>query len=248
MCGRFVVARAAGALIAEFEVETAGEELPEPSYNIAPTSMIPIILDALPRDAGPGAAPVRRLEAAKWGLVPGWAKDPSVGVRAFNARSETAAAKPTFRTAVKQRRALIPASGYYEWKTLGDGAKIPHYLHPAEGGTLPMAGLYEWWRDPAGGEDAPWLLSASILTRASTGALAEIHDRMPVFLDADGAEGGAPGWREWIDPQEPGTPDLLAAIAEHGAEVAERLEIRRVGRAVGNVRNQGPELIEPAED
>lgn len=226
--------------MAEFDVELEGEELPEPSYNIAPTTMIPIILDAVPRGAEPGAAPVRRIESAKWGLVPAWAKDPSVGVRAFNARSETAAAKPTFRAAVKQRRALIPATGYYEWKTLADGTKIPHFIHPAGGGSLPMAGLYEWWRDPAGGEAAPWLLSATILTRPASGALAEIHDRMPVFLAED-------GWREWLDPAEPGSPELVAATAERGAEVAEGLEARRVGKGVGNVRNQGPELIEPAE-
>lgn len=240
MCGRFVVAKAASELIAEFDVELEGEELPEPSYNIPPASRIPIILDAVPRGAGEGAEPARRLEAAKWGLVPSWAKDPSVGVRSFNARSETAASKPTFRSAVRQRRAMIPATGYYEWRRHADGSKTPHFIRPADGSTLPMAGLYEWWRDPEAGEDAPWLLSATILTRAAAGHLAEIHDRMPVFLDRGELA-------EWLDPRARDAEGLLATVAARGEEVAETLEAIVVGPEVGNVRAQGPSLIEPAE-
>lgn len=251
MCGRFVVARASADLIADYGVDLAGDDLPEPSWNIAPTTRIPVLIDTAPRASGtddsdaaadgdaasPGTV-ARRLEGARWGLVPTWAKDISVGVRSFNARSETAASKPTFRTAVAKRRAIVPTTGYYEWHTGPDGAKQPHFIH-VESGDLLMAGLYEWWRDPAA-PDAPWLLSASILTREAVGELATIHHRMPVFVDRDRMD-------EWLDPEVKGDDGLVSSFAEHGAEVASHLAHHPVDRAVGNVRNNGPELIEPIE-
>ena len=99
-------------------------------------------------DSSKTEPPTRRLEPARWGLVPSWAKDPSIGARAFNARSEELEDKPMFRKALEKRRAVVPASGYYEWKK-EDDEKVPHYIHPADGSPLLMAGLYEWWKDPA---------------------------------------------------------------------------------------------------
>jgi putative SOS response-associated peptidase YedK len=237
MCGRFVVAGAATDLVDMFDIDTVGENLPEPSYNVAPTDRVSIVLDSVPKN-DESDVPVRRLEAARWGLVPSWAKDPAVGVRAFNARIESAASKSHFATAVKKRRALVPATGYYEWKSV-DGVKTPHFIHlPDE--LIVFAGLYEWWRNPAADAESPdrWLLSTSILTREATGELASIHDRMPVFLSPDLMD-------EWLDPHTEGDENLLAAISEGGAQMQERVETYEVDRAVGNVKNNSPALIDP---
>ena len=239
MCGRFVVAGASSDLVALFDVDLPADNLPAASWNIAPTDPVAIVLDSIPKGEDAGDEPVRRLEAARWGLVPGWAKDVKVGVTAFNARIETASEKAHFKNAVKKRRALVPATGYYEWRTV-DGVKTPHFIHLPDGELIVFAGLYEWWRNPAAAEDSPdkWLLSTSILTRESTGELAAIHDRMPVFLAPELME-------EWLDPHSEGTEELLEEVSAGGAEQAERLEFYEVDRAVGNVRNNGPELIEP---
>ncbi|WP_373457215.1 SOS response-associated peptidase, partial [Microbacterium sp. C448] len=119
------------------DVDTVAEDLPAPSFNIAPTDRAVIVLDSAKTDP-----PTRRLEAARWGLVPSWAKDVSIGSRAFNARSEEIEDKPMFRGALEKRRAIVPTSGYYEWKVTDDG-KEPHYIHPADDSPLLMAGLYE---------------------------------------------------------------------------------------------------------
>lgn len=240
MCGRFVVARASGELAADYNAEHIGDDVPEPSFNHAPTTRIPIVVASRGRDDEEDAAPVTRLEGASWGLIPSWAKDPRVGVRAFNARSETAATKPTFRAAVAKRRAVIPVTGYYEWETLADGSKRPFFFTPGDGGTFPLAGLYEWWKDPAADGDDAWVLSASILTRESTGHLARVHDRMPVFLRRDAVA-------DWIDPDAQNGAELLAHVAAEGDEVAQEITGYEVDRAVGNVRRNGPELIEPVK-
>lgn len=236
MCGRFVVANVGSELASVLRVDLEGDDLPEPSYNVAPTAPVAIVLDSTKTDP-----PTRRLETARWGLVPSWAKDPSVGARAFNARAEELEDKPMFRKALEKRRAVVPASGYYEWKAV-DGAKIPHYIHPADGSPLFLAGLYEWWKNPALADDDPqrWMLSFTILTRDSIGRLGSIHDRMPLFVDADHADA-------WLDPSTDNVRDVLDAAIDAAPAVAEGLEDHVVSRAVGNVRNNGPELIEPVD-
>lgn len=238
MCGRFAVAGAAEDIVSFFEADIVGEQLPPPSWNVAPTDPVAIVLDTIPRGE-PDAASVRRVEAARWGLIPSWAKDARDGARAFNARIESAAEKPQFRNAVVKRRAIVPATGYYEWKPEG-GVKVPHFIHPPHNAPLVFAGLYEWWRDTSKADDDPerWVLSTTILTRDSCGKIADIHDRMPVFLAPEYLE-------EWLDPRVAGTPELLGAVSAGGAEVAEQLEFHEVDRAVGNVRNNSPHLIEP---
>lgn len=238
MCGRFVVAGAATDLVEMFDVDLPAENLPEPSWNVAPTDRVPIVLDSIPKTAEDDL-PVRRLEAARWGLVPSWAKDVSVGVTAFNARIESAATKSHFATAVKKRRAIVPATGYYEWKTV-DGLKTPHFIHLPEGELFVFAGLYEWWRNPAAADDAPdkWLLSTSVLTRDASGELTGIHDRMPVFLSPELVD-------EWLDPHAEGSEELLQEVSAGGVEMARRVQFHEVDRAVGNVRNNSPELMEP---
>ena len=241
MCGRFVVAGAASDLVEMFDIDLTADDMPVPSFNVAPTDRVPVVLDTIPKGADPDDPPVRRLEAARWGLVPPWAKDVKMGVTAFNARIETAAQKSHFANAVKKRRAIVPATGYYEWKTVDD-LKTPHFIHLPEGELFVFAGLYEWWRNPAEGDDSPnkWLLSTSILTRDATGELAGIHDRMPVFLSPELLE-------EWLDPHTEGDDDLLAEISHGGEEMAERAQFHVVDRAVGNVRNNSPALMEPVE-
>ena len=222
-----------------FDIDIVAIDLPGPSFNVAPTDQVSIILDTIPRDATDDDEPVRRLESARWGLVPPWSKDLKSGVTAINARIETAAEKPTFASAVKKRRAIVPATGYYEWATV-DGVTTPHFIHMPEGELLVFAGLYEWWRDPAATPDSPakWLLSTSILTRSATGALAGIHDRMPVFL--------SPGLLdEWLDPHTEGSPELLDEISAGSTDVAGFVEFHEVDRGVGNVRNSGPSLVLP---
>ncbi len=237
MCGRFVVASAGTDLVGVLRVDVEGDDLPEPSYNVAPTAQAAIVLDSVKEEL-----PVRRLESARWGLVPGWAKDLKIGARAFNARSEELEDKPMFRSALEKRRAVVPASGYYEWKTV-DGVKIPHYIHPADGSPLFIAGLYEWWRDKAKADDDPtrWLLSFTILTRDSIGHLGSIHDRMPLFLDPDHADA-------WLDPTTDNVRDVLDAAIDAAPALADTLDDHVVSRAVGNVRNNSPELIEPADE
>lgn len=221
------MATPASDLVALFEIDSAGEGLPDPNWNIPPTSTVPIVVEPSPRDDTP---PIRRLEAARWGLVPAWADDVSIGVRAFNARAETAAEKPMFRDAVRERRALVPADGWYEWQKQGE-AKTPHYIHGES--PISFAGLYAWWKQP----DGTWLLSTSILTTASAGAFAEIHDRMPVVV--------SPAMRDaWLDPDEDGEA-ALEAVAAEAAEAVEALSMHVVDSRVGSVRETGAALIAP---
>ncbi len=146
-----------------------------------------------------------------------------------------------FRNALIKRRAVIPASGYYEWKTTDEG-KTPHYIHPADGSPLFFAGLYEWWKNPALADDDParWVLSCTILTRDAIGRLGSIHDRMPLFMDPDFADA-------WLDPTTENVGDILDAAIDAAPDMAETLDDHVVSAAVGNVRNDSPDLIEPVE-
>jgi putative SOS response-associated peptidase YedK len=228
------VASAGPELVGVLRVDVEGDDLPAPSYNVAPTDRVAIVLDSAKTEP-----PTRRLEAARWGLIPSWAKDTKVGARAFNARSEELEDKPMFRSALEKRRAVVPTSGYYEWMNV-DGVKIPHFIHPADGEPLFLAGLYEWWRDKTKGDDDPdrWLLSFTILTRDSIGHLGSIHDRMPLFLDPDHADA-------WLDPTTDNVRDVLDAAIDAAPALADTLTDHEVSKAVGNVRNNSPELIEP---
>ncbi|GAA3770587.1 SOS response-associated peptidase [Microbacterium kribbense] len=234
MCGRFVVANVGSELVGVLRVDVTGADLPAPSYNVAPTDQAAIVLDSSKTEP-----PTRRLESARWGLVPSWAKDLSTGARAINARAEEVEDKPMFRQALIRRRAVVPASGYYEWKRVGD-AKVPHYIHPADDAPLFLAGLYEWWKNPALPDDDParWVLSFTILTRDSIGQLGSVHDRMPLFLDPDFADA-------WLDPSADNVGDILDAAIDAAPDVAAGLDDHVVSKAVGNVRNNTPELIEP---
>lgn len=236
MCGRFVSARKRQELLAEFAVERDLAPADKPAdYNVAPTKRIYTVMDR----AEEGDKKARELRVVRWGLVPSWAKDPSGGSRMINARAETVATKPAFRSAFKRRRCIIPADGYYEW--LPGTPKRPFYIHPTDGGILAFAGIYELWRDKSLPDDAEpaWLWTGSIITTDATDDLGQIHDRMPMLVTAD-------RWEEWLDPENHDTAHLLATMLPAVPSAASGLTSFAVSTAVNSVRNNGPELIEPA--
>ncbi|SEJ32851.1 SOS response-associated peptidase [Demequina mangrovi] len=225
MCGRYANFLTEQELVDAFEIAVIADEARiAPRYNIGPMQDTSIIVAR--KEAG------RSLETARWGLVPSWAKDPAIGSRMFNARSETVAEKPSFRAAFAKRRCIVPASGYYEWKA-GEDGKTPYFIHTEDGTPLAFAGLFEFWRDKALGDEAPWLATCSVVTTAARAAMQEIHDRQPVMLMPDEAAA-------WLDA---GTSkdDLFAAIAAPAPE----LTWHAVDKAVGNIRNQGEQLVLP---
>lgn len=211
--------------------EVVDDEPLAPSYNVAPTDPVHIV-----RSAG-GA---RQLRVARWGLVPSWADDPRIGARMINARYETVGEKPAFRTALARRRCVVPADGYYEWYA-DAGAKRPHFLHRADGGVLGFAGLYEVWRDPrrrSDDEPGAWLWSCTIVTTAATDDLGHLHDRMPMVVPAEARAA-------WLDAALT-DPVAARALPVPAAEVG--LTAYPVSPAIGDVRNNGPHLVEPAPD
>lgn len=195
------------------------EQEPEASYNVAPTQSSWVLTAA-----ENGAAIARQM---RWGLLPGWAKDIKVGASMINARLETVAEKPAFRSAWKSRRCLVPASGYYEWR-LEDGNKQPYWIHDRGGPVLMFAGLWENWKAPTG----DWLQSFTIVTCSAVDAMLELHDRTPLMLSPAVLH-------DWLH----GSTEQAAAIAL-SAEVPD-LEWHAVNRAVSNPRSNGPQLIEP---
>jgi putative SOS response-associated peptidase YedK len=191
----------------------------------------------------------RELRVVRWGLVPSWAKDVSIGSRLINARAETLSEKPAYRRAFARRRCLLPADGYYEWQVLPpapgtEGAtgkapkkvKQPFFIHRADGGPLAFAGLYELWRDRAvpDGEPASWLWSATIVTTSAPDELGQIHDRMPMVIAPD-------SWADWLDPANTDTSDLQGLLVP---AVSDGLESYPVSTAVNSVRHNGPDLLD----
>ncbi|GAB3665742.1 SOS response-associated peptidase [Actinocorallia lasiicapitis] len=232
MCGRYATARARRELLDEFRIDLDetltedGTDLLEADYNVAPTKPVPAVLQRAAKDAPEELEPQRRLKMLRWGLVPSWAKDLSAGSRMINARVETAAEKPSFRKAWAARRCLLPADGYFEWYTGADRKKTPYFIRPKDGSILPMAGLYELWKSPEG----EWIWTCTVLTTQAADELGHLHDRMPmVVTDRDA----------WLDPRVADPGGLLVPAMAGG------LEAFPVGAAVGNVKNNGPALIEP---
>lgn len=241
MCGRYAVTADPATLAEELDAldETGGAA--RTGYNIAPTTEIAAVVDRHDRSDGDdnaGAAVRRRIRAMRWGLVPVWAKDLKSGPLLFNARSETVATKPAFRTSYSRHRCLVPMDGWYEWRPATTGsrpAKTPYFMSHRDGERLYAAGIWSAWKDPQGAKDEGSLLSCSILTTAAVGDLAAIHDRMPLMLHAG-------QWDQWLDP-DGGPPDAL--LASPGEAFAAAISIREVRPLVNSVRNDGPELLQP---
>lgn len=231
-------------LVEDFGVdEVVGEEL-APSWNVAPTDPVRMVVrrhphgtSAAEREAGPEGTCVQ-LRTVRWGLVPSWSTARRSGAPMINARSETVASKPAFKAAFLRRRCLLPALGYYEWQKTG-AAKVPHFLEDPAGATLAMAGLYEIWRDPDLPDDHPerWLWTAAVITRAATDALGAIHDRTPVLVPAERRE----AWLDCTDGDRDAADALLRGMPEP------HLAPRVVSTAVNSVRHNGPELLAPPE-
>ncbi|MEV0404617.1 SOS response-associated peptidase [Actinoallomurus sp. NPDC050550] len=249
MCGRYATARGRQEIIDDFDVERDTTDALEPDYNVAPTKPVPLILT---RD-------VRELHVARWGLVPSWAKDLSIGARMINARVETVHEKPAFRRAFVRRRCLLPADGYYEWYAREDGGKQPFFIRPSDGSMLAMAGLYEIWRPdrevgrggPGGrsgsvgrdglvGSDTEeseeeWVLTCTVITTEATDDVGRIHERMPMLVEPE-------RFGAWLDPALSG-PDEIRSLLVPAA--AGSLEAYPVSTAVNKVRNNGPDLVKP---
>jgi putative SOS response-associated peptidase YedK len=219
VCGRYASSRGAEYLVDHFEADEPPEEALPPSWNVAPTD--PAYVVAVRHDR-------RVLRVARWGLEPGW-QGKRRGAPLINARRETVASSPAFRAAFARRRCLVPADGYYEWQPTGGKGKQAWYLTSRDGAPLAMAGLYEVRRD----DDGVSRWTCTVLTTSAPDELGQIHDRTPLLVPRE-------QWARWLDPAVehpgedllvPGTPGVLDAWP--------------VGPAVGNVRNDGPELVEP---
>jgi|SRR5580700_111195 putative SOS response-associated peptidase YedK len=185
---------------------------------------------------------VRELRVVRWGLVPFWAKDISIGSRLINARAETVATKPAFRRAFARHRCLLPADGFYEWEKSGDpkkAAKQPYYIRREDGGVLAFAGLYELWRDKDRPDDDPesWLWTATIITTRAEDEVGRIHDRMPMVIEPA-------RWADWLDPTAT-SAEALHGLMTPAASV--HLTTYPVSTEVNSVRHNGPGLIEPME-
>ncbi len=237
MCGRYAASANPDDLVEEFEVVERPEEALAPSWNVAPTQDVYAVLERAPRGE-PDEPPRRRLQVARWGLVPSWAKDAAIGNRLINARMETVAEKPAFKKAFAKRRALLPADGYFEWYGEVKGKKQPFFIRPAEGGVLAMAGLYELWRDPSVPADAetdPWLWTVTVLTTTATDDLGRIHDRMPLLVEKQ-------RYAEWLDPAVDDPDDLRSLLVPAAPGL---LTAYPVATTVNNVKNNCPELVDP---
>jgi putative SOS response-associated peptidase YedK len=224
MCGRFTL-HTTGALVAQqFELPNTPDL--QPRYNIAPTQDVAVVR----QEAG-----VRALVALRWGVVPSWSKEPSIGVRMINARGETVAEKPAFRAAFKYRRCLVLADGFYEWQAAGKGhQKQPYYVQRQDKAPFAFAGLWERWSDQNG--DGSVLETCTIITTAPNELMRPIHERMPVILLPE-------DYALWLDSsmQEPGP--LEALLHPYPTDL---LTAYPVSRAVNNARHDSPECLEPA--
>jgi putative SOS response-associated peptidase YedK len=221
MCGRYTLTADGGAVTEIFKVSEAVEL--SPRYNVAPTQEVAVV--------GLNHAGGRTLGTMRWGLIPSWAKDPTIGNRMINARAETAAEKPAFRASFKRRRCLVVADGFYEWKKEGAG-KQPYYIQLKGHPPFAIAGLWDRWKDKESGET---IRSCTLLTTGPNALMVEIHDRMPVILHPE-------DYDRWLDPE---LQDREALETLLGPFEAEAMEAYPVSTLVNNPRNDRPECIEP---
>ena len=231
MCGRFVSSSPPDELAKYFDVDAVAEQVLEPSFNVAPSNDVYVVV----KTGG-----LRRLDTFRWGLVPFWAKDPATGYKMINARAESVKDKNAYKRAFKKRRCIIPADGFFEWKKIpGQKAKQPYFIHRADGEPMAFAGLWEIWR-PAEDTDrtSEPLRTCTIITGQPNEKVADIHDRMPVMLPPS-------AWAEWLDPANDDVDTLGKFLVPAPASL---YALHPVSRAVNNVRQTGPELIDPAEE
>ena len=222
MCGRFTLHHTLEEIEERFAAEAVAEATPR--YNIAPTQDILVVTQN-------GS---RHLQAYHWGLIPSWAKDPAIGNRMINARAETLAEKPSFRTALSRRRCLIPADGFYEWQNPPEGTKTPRtpmHIRLGDGGLFAFAGLWDEWHTPDGSP----LRSCTIITTSPNALTAPIHDRMPVLLRPEDEA-------LWLDKSITQASDLLPLLVPYPTEA---MATYAVSRQVNAPTVDGPECIVP---
>lgn len=229
MCGRFVSTSSPAVLAERFRVDDVELERTEPDFNVTPRAEIPVVRERADR---------RVLHRARWGLVPSWADDLSVGDRMINARAESLMTRSSFRAAFVKRRCIVPADGFYEWRSVpGRRRKQPVYVFSPDGRPLAFAGLWEAWRDREDPE-APWIVSCVIVTTDANTKLTPVHDRMPAILPEE-------AWDAWLDPANGDTTALRRLLAPAPDDA---LDLRVVSTAVNRPESNGPGLIEPAPD
>jgi putative SOS response-associated peptidase YedK len=224
MCGRFTLTVDPAQLQEAFPWVDVPAEI-TPRFNIAPTQPVAVV-------ANNGE---KRLEFFNWGLIPSWAKDPAIGNRMINARAETLAEKPAFRTAFRRRRCLVLADGFYEWKQEpGSKTKTPLYIHMKDGKPFAFAGLWESWNS----KDGSNILSCTIITTEPNKLLEEVHNRMPVILPEN-------AYSEWLDPSEK-RPDELTQLLQPYPDGD--LEVYPVSKLVNKPSNELPDCIKPVAE
>lgn len=227
MCGRYLSLSSPDDLAERFQVDEVRLERSEPRYNVAPSTGVPAVIDHQGE---------RRLGELRWGFVPRWAKQLKGSPRPINARVESVATNRMFSTSFKRHRCILPADGFYEWLDRGKGrAKQPFHIAAPDGQPLAFAGIWSVWRDPEADDDADPLFSAAIVTTQARGAMEELHHRMPVILP----EGL---WADWLASETDEAPHLVDAVS---ALAPPRLVATPITPRVNNVRNDGPELVEP---
>ena len=224
MCGRYGVEQEYVQLALRYQAVVKAID-PGPRYNVAPTQQVPVIV------AHDGE---RYLAEHRWGLVPFWAKDLSIGTRMINARSETVATLPAFRESLEKRRCIIPATRFYEWQKVGK-TKIPHTILRNDGFPMSFAGLWASWRNP---ETEERVLSCSIITTAANATMRTLHDRMPVILEDEALE-------RWLDPKRNDVAELQRLLVPATDDTVYAYPISRL---VNDVKNEGPEIIEAPPD
>jgi putative SOS response-associated peptidase YedK len=243
MCGRFAVttdpALLAQKIKAIDEASGTAERASEPNYNVAPTTSVATVVS---RHTDPDDEATRRVRLMRWGLVPPWVKPgpdggpDTKGPLLINARADKVATSPAFRGSAKNKRCLVPMDGWYEWRPNADAGpkarKTPFFMHRGDGETLFMAGLWSVWKPD---KEADPLLSCTIITTDAVGELASIHDRMPLILPED-------DWDAWLNPDATLDAKLLARAPD-----VHDVEIREISTLVNSIRNNGPELLQPAE-
>jgi putative SOS response-associated peptidase YedK len=220
MCGRFTLTTDTKQLAEAFQEFEPPAEI-APRYNIAPSQPIAVV-------ANNG---LNKVEFFKWGLIPGWAKDPTIGNRMINARGETLAEKPSFRTAYRRRRCLVLADGFFEWQRNPDKSKTPVYIQLESREPFAFAGLWESWHSPT----ADTILSCTIITTQPNNFMANIHNRMPVILPRR-------AYGRWLDPDEQGPGQLDDLLVPYPAE---EMTAYPVSTVVNNPRNESPDCIAP---
>ena len=223
MCGRYTLTIDPAELMDRFDL-TSADYVAQPRYNVAPTQPVAAVYDGTPQT----------LSTAPWGLIPSWSKDASIGSKMINARAETLDEKPSYRTLLKKKRCLVLADGFYEWQKHDDGSKTPMRITLADGAPFALAGLWDVWKTPEG----EWLKTCTVITTSPNTLMESIHNRMPALLTREAEV-------EWLNKANDDAGYLKSLLAPYPAEL---MKAYAVSKAVNNVKNDQPAVIEPAKE